>query len=316
MAKKFDIPSPSAAFPFESRYVTIQGHRIHYVETGEGNPIVMMHGNPTSSYLYRNVLAPVAQSTGRRAIAFDLLGFGKSDKPTDLKYSLQLHADVVGEFIDQLNLKNLILVGDDWGGVFASDYATRHPDRIQGLVLMETFLWPMTWDDDFSPEFRKPFKLMRSPLGYLFTQVFNIMIKKLIPDHCPISKDSLNHYIGAFPTIRSRNAVGAFPKLIPINGKPLASYEFFMNLQDRLRKFRAPVTWIKASPGVVPSDDYAPQAKRWDEMRDLLPQLQMKSFGTGYHFLAEERPERVSELVIEFVRDIEATQPEFHTKAG
>ena len=153
---------------------------------------------------------------------------------------------------------------------------------------MESFLWPMTWKDDFSPEFRMPFRLMRSPFGYLFTQVFNIMTRKLIPQHCPISQDSLNHYINSTPTIRSRNALGAFPKLLPIGGKPRASFEFFEELQQGLRTFTAPVMWIKATPGVVPSDDYPPQAKRLGQVQSLIPHMVIKQFGPGHHFLAED----------------------------
>lgn len=301
---KFKIPSPPSAFPFVSRYAEVMGYRIHYVEVGSGEPVLFFHGNPTSSYLWRNVIGPVAAATSKRVIAFDLLGFGKSDKPADLTHTLQLHAWVVEGFIKKMDLRNLILVGDDWGGPLAANYAVHHQDNVRSLVLMESFLWPMTWEEDFSPEFRMPFKLMRSPFGYLFTQVFNIMTKKLIPEHCPISPDSLNHYINSCSTIGSRNALGAFPKLLPVEGKPKASYDFFMELQRGLKSFKAPVMWIKATPGVVPSDDYLPQRKRLDEVKALIPHMAIKQFGPGHHFLAEERPERVAELVSGWINDI------------
>ncbi|MBI3479302.1 MAG: hypothetical protein HY016_02940 [Nitrosomonadales bacterium] len=166
---------------------------------------------------------------------------------------------------------------------------------------MESFLWPMTWEDDFSPEFRMPFKLMRSPLGYLFTQVFNIMTKKLIPEHCPISPDSLNHYINSCPTVASRRALATFPKLLPVEGKPKASHDFFTELQRGLKSFKTPAMWIKATPGVVPSDDYPPQRKRLGEVQALIPHMVIKQFGPGHHFLAEERPERVAELVSDWI---------------
>ena len=134
------------------------------MEEGHGKPILFIHGNPTSSYLWRNVLPRVAREGGRRAIALDLLGFGKSEKPGAVDYSLRLHAQVVEDFVQKLGLKDLVLVADDWGGPMSAYYAIHHPDNIESLVLMETFLWPMTWQDDFSPEFRMPFKLMRSPL--------------------------------------------------------------------------------------------------------------------------------------------------------
>jgi haloalkane dehalogenase len=98
-------------FP-ESKFVQVRGHRIHYVEQGAGDPILFVHGNPTSSYLWRNVLPAVASSTGRRGIALDLLGFGKSDKPAKLRYSLELHSGIIEEFIVRLGLENIVLVAD------------------------------------------------------------------------------------------------------------------------------------------------------------------------------------------------------------
>lgn len=302
-SKFHTLPSPPSDFSFESKYTEVMGYRLHYVEVGSGDPIVFFHGNPTSSYLWRNVIGPVASATSRRVIAFDLLGFGKSDKPSDLTHTLRLHAGVIEGFLQNLELNNLILVGDDWGGPLATYYAVHHKNNVKGLILMESFLWPMTWEDDFSPEFRLPFKLMRSPVGYIFTQVFNIMTKKLIPEHCPISRDALDYYINSCPTIGSRNALGTFPKLLPVEGKPKASYEFFMEIQKGLKSFKAPVMWIKATPGVVPSDDYPPQRKRLDEMKVLIPHMVIKPFGPGHHFLAEERPERVAELVSEWINE-------------
>lgn len=301
---KPQIPSPPSAFPFESQYIDVLGFKIHYVEVGAGAPVLFFHGNPTSSYLWRNVIAPVAKETSRRVIAFDLLGFGKSDKPAAIEHTLKLHADIVEGFIASLDLNGLILVGDDWGGPLAAHYAVRHRDKVQGLALMESFLWPMTWEDDFDPKFRMPFKLMRSPFGYIFTQVFNIMTRKLIPEHCPISPDALNHYLQSCPTIGSRKALGSFPKLLPIEGKPKESHDFFLELQEGLRSFEAPVMWIKATPGVVPSDDYPPQGKRLDEVKALIPHMVIRQFGPGHHFLAEERPERVAELVSGWINEI------------
>lgn len=93
---------PELKYPFHSHHVDVMGHRIHYVEHGAGAPVLFLHGNPTSSYLWRNVLPHVANQTGRRGIAMDLLGFGQSDKPDDVRYSLDLHARVVRGFVDAL----------------------------------------------------------------------------------------------------------------------------------------------------------------------------------------------------------------------
>jgi haloalkane dehalogenase len=199
----------------------VKGFDIHYLEEGAGAPVVFLHGNPTSSYVRRNVIPKVAR--------------------------------------------------------------------------------PMTYEDDFAPPFRTPFRLMRSPLGYVFTQVLNIMTKKLIAEHCPISRESLDYYIRSTPTIRSRRAIGAFPKLLPVNGKPRASFDFFMEIQEALASLRFPVLWIKASPGVVPSEEYPASLKRLAGVGSKIPHFQLKEFGPGHHFLAEENPSRVAELLSEWI---------------
>lgn len=200
---------------------------------------------------------------------------------------------------------------DDWGGPLVTSYAIRHPENIQSIVLMETFLWPMTWEEDFAPEFRLPFKLMRSPLGFVMVQVMNMMVKKLIPQHCPISSEALRHYIEAFPTVGSRRAMRAFPKLLPVERNPKESYEFFKEIQQGLHRLKFPVVWIKASPGIVPTDEFPVTLKRLEALKREIPHLVFKDFGPGHHFLAEENPERLSQLLVEWIRESKLTGPDW-----
>jgi haloalkane dehalogenase len=292
-----------ARYPFTSRHLELLGHRIHYVEHGSGKPVLFLHGNPTSSYVWRNVLPHVATQTGRRGIALDLLGFGQSDKPNDLRYSLDLHASIVRHFVDALNLQDIVLVADDWGGPLGMHDVVARPERYQAAILMETFLWTFTFKDDFEPKFRMPFRMMRGPLGFVAVQVLNMMIKKVIPEHCPITDEGLRHYLDAMPTVRSRRAMLEFVRLNPLHGEPEASVHFMKRIRSGLPRLRVPVTWLKATPGVVPSDDYPPSLKKLDELQRLLPNLQVKAFGPGHHFLAEEKPERVVELVTQTIRE-------------
>lgn len=292
----------SPAYPFDSGFATIMGHKIHYVSHGSGAPVLFVHGNPTSSYLWRNVLPHVAEETGRRGIALDLLGFGRSDKPDDLRYSLKLHAQIVSGFIDALDLRDIVLVADDWGGPIAMHDVVSRQRRYEAVVLMETFLWTFTFKDDFEPKFRVPFRMMRGPLGFFFVQVLNMMIKKVIPEHCAITDEGMRHYLDSMPTVRSRRAMLEFVRLNPLHGKPQASVDFIESVRQGLQALRTPVTWLKASPGVVPSDDYPPSLKKLEELKSLLPRMVMKQFGPGHHFLAEENPERVVELVLEAIK--------------
>jgi len=291
----------AAVYPFSSRFIEVMGRKIHYVEHGSGDPILFIHGNPTSSYLWRNVIPGVVERTSRRAIALDLLGFGRSDKPEDLVYTLRLHANVIRGFVEALGLERITLVADDWGGPLGMDAVVRFPEHFERAVLMETFLWTFTFEEDFEPKFRMPFRLMRGPLGFFFVQVLNMMIKKLIPEHCPITDEGMKYYLDSFPTIRSRRAMLAFVRLNPLHGEPKSSVEFIRALREELPKLRLPVTWLKASPGVVPSDDYPPSLKKLEELKSLLPQLRIRNFGPGHHFLAEENPQQVAKLIVEAI---------------
>lgn len=286
----------------QKRRVEVNGLEMAYVEVGEGDPIVLLHGNPTSSYLWRNVLPHVADQTGRRGIALDLLGFGKSDKPHGVKYSLDLHASLISGFVDKLGLKDIVLVADDWGGPLTMNDVVTNSARYQAVVLMETFLWTFTFKDDFEAKFRMPFRMMRGPMGYLFVQVMNMMIKKLIPEHCPITDEGLKYYLDSVPTIRSRRAMLNFVRLNPLHGKPRASVEFIERIRSRLPQLDVPVDWLKATPGVLPSDDHPPSLKRLEDIKSLIPRFTVKDFGAGHHYLAEEDPQRVVDLVVESIR--------------
>ena|SRR5882672_3748563 len=295
------VDAVGPAYPFDSGFVTILGHKIHYVSHGSGSPVLFVHGNPTSSYLWRNVLPHVAEQTGRRGIALDLLGFGRSDKPVGLRYSLGLHAQIVKGFIDVLELKDIVLVADDWGGPIAMHDVVNRQRLYEWIVLMETFLWTFTFKDDVEPKFRTVFRMMRGPLGFFFVQVTNMMMRKVIPEHCAITDEGMRYYLDSVPTVRSRRAILEFLRLNPIHGKPRASVDFIEFVRRGLPALRTPVTWLKASPGVVPSDDYPPSLKRLEELKSLLPHMVIKQFGSGHHYLAEENPARVVELVVEAI---------------
>jgi len=127
----------SPKFPFESKFVDINGSKMHYVDVGKGDPILFLHGQPTSSYLWRNVI-PYLQKNGR-CIAPDLIGMGKSGKP-DIAYTFDDHYDYLVKFIEKLNLKNITLVIHDWGSGLGFHYAKYHPNNIKGIAFMEALL--------------------------------------------------------------------------------------------------------------------------------------------------------------------------------
>ena len=290
------LTKPSAKFPFESKFVTIDGYKIRYVEEGQGEPILFIHGNPTSSYLWRNILPTVANATRKRGIALDLLGFGKSDKP-NIEYALKLHNHIVERFIEKLGLDNLTLVLHDWGGPLGMYYAVHHPEKIKGIALMETFMWDMRWQA-FPIMFRVIFWLLRSPIGFIMSQVMNRFINQFIPAGV-VNKENLTHevmqgYREPFPTIQSRRAIRVFPKLLPIQGRPRASAEVMKEIETGLSSLACPMLWILNEQGSL-TENYIP----W--LRKKIPQITTKNFGNGRHFMQEDNPEKLSQIISEWI---------------
>jgi haloalkane dehalogenase len=296
-----DETRPSATFPFESRFVSIAGYRIHYVEEGDGPPVLFIHGTPTSSYVWRNILPKTARDTGRKGIALDLLGFGKSDKPEDVKHTLRLHREFLEAFIEKLGLKDLVLVLHDWGGPIGTSYAVDHPENVQGLVLMETFLWNTTWQD--FGKYKPGFKLFRSPFGYIVLQLMNLFINVLLPRLVArrknMTKEIMRHYREPFPSVASRKAVRVFPQLVPIDGKPEESYEFIEQIEQKLYGTRFPILWIKATPGMLVSGN---TEYRLTALKARLKRLEVREFGPGLHFLQEDDPDKISGLIVDWMR--------------
>jgi len=290
-------------YPFTHRFLDVGGHKIYCVEFGQSDPILFLHGNPTSSFVWRDVMPAVADSTGRRCVAIDLLGLGKSDKPDDVTYTLALHRDIIAGAIAELVLKNIVLVAEDWGGPLGMHHLVHEPHLYQAAVLMETFLWTFTFADDFESKFRMPFRLMRGPAGFVFVQVMNMMTRKLIPQHCPITDEGMQYYLDRTPTVRSRRAILEFVRLNPLHGKPQASVKFIEEIRARLPELKLPVTWLMPSPGVIVSEDHPPSQVKFEQFKTLVPGLEVKPFGSGHHFLAEENPRRVAELVSETIAE-------------
>jgi len=130
-------PQISSEFPFKSNYIEVNGSKIHYIEEGEGDPILFLHGNPTSSYIWRNII-PYLKDKGR-CIAPDLIGMGKSDKP-DIDYSFFDHVKYIEGFIEKMNLQNITLVVHDWGSALGFHYAMRNEANVKGIAFMEAIL--------------------------------------------------------------------------------------------------------------------------------------------------------------------------------
>ncbi|WP_273565837.1 alpha/beta fold hydrolase [Maribacter halichondriae] len=284
--------------PFKSNFTKVHSFKIHYLDEGAGNPVLFVHGNPTYSYLWRNIIPSVVNRPNTRVIAIDLLGFGFSDKP-NIPYTVDLHYSILKEFISILNLKNLTIIAHDWGGPLAVKYSIDHLDNMNKLLVMDTFLWNLTWDD-FPKKVKLPFKLMRSAFGYFMIQVMNGFVKSFIPQNIyhkeKITAELMDNYKLPFPTVKSRKAIREFPKMIPVNGKPKSSYDFFEYLENHINKINIPFKMLIAKPGMGEVNMAKVQL-----LVDIMPNFSFEYIESSGHYMQEDRPDEVVEIILSFI---------------
>lgn len=281
----------SSSFPFESKYLDIKGSKMHYIDIGQGDPVLFLHGNPTSSYLWRNII-PYLQPNAR-CIAPDLIGMGKSDKP-DIAYTFEDHYDYLVEFIEKLDLKNITLVIHDWGSGLGFHYANNHRDNIKAIAFMEAVFEPITWKG-MPSDMKMLFKMLRAPfIGWLMISVANMFIKKMIPKMIArkLSKEELDYYKEPYPTIKSRKPVRVWPLEIPIDGKPKRVYEKVVAYNKWLTESDIPKLCFYAHPGAIIREDGV------EYIKNNFPNIKMVDIGEGIHYLQEDNPHFIgSELV-------------------
>ncbi len=281
----------SAAFPFESRFVTVQGTPMHYIDEGQGRPFVFLHGNPTWSYLWRNVIPPM--STKARCIALDLVGFGRSGKPR-IGYTFLEHYRYVAGFMEALNLRDAVLVGHDWGGVLGFYYALHHRENVAGMAFMETFPFTFKWVD-FPRDFRFAFRLFRTPgIGHFLIMGLNLFVNKLIPAsvYRGIGDDIHENYRKPFPTFRSRYPIYVWPNELPIEGRENETFYGIKKIEQSLHEFAFPMLLFTCSPGGVVREEKV----AW--FKERIQDLTIEDLGHGIHYVQENNPWDISRGVL------------------
>jgi len=286
-----EIRTISADFPYESHYIEVDGSKLHYVDEGSGDPILFLHGNPTSSYLWRNIL-PAVTPVGR-GIALDLIGMGKSEKP-DIEYRFFDHVTYVEGFIELMGLKNLTLVIHDWGSALGFHYAMRHEHNMKGLAFMEAIMAPAPSWEAFPAEARDLFKAFRTPqVGWDLIVNQNIFIEKLLPGGVvrALTEEEMNYYREPFGEVKSRKPIWRWPNEIPIAGEPPDVTEAVLSYNQKLQESELPKLLFYATPGALMP---APIV----EMTTAhLKNLKTVDVGQGIHFLQEDHPHLIgSEL--------------------
>lgn len=287
----------SADFNFESKYIDIDGSKIHYIDIGSGDPILFLHGNPTSSYLWRNII-PYLTSSGR-CLAMDLIGMGKSDKP-HINYRFVEHARYVDGFIDKMGLKKITMVVHDWGSALGLHYAMRHEDNIKGIAFMEAILKTSTWAD-FPKDLKMGFRLFRTPLiGWLMIVGLNIFIEKILPNAIvrKLTEAEINYYRKPFKKIKYRKPMWRWPNEIPIDGKPSDVTEIVQVYSRKLKESDCPKLMFFAHPGGIIT---APMVK-WCQQN--LKNLKTVDIGEGIHFLQEDNPKLIGTELLNWYKSL------------
>ncbi|MEX0800000.1 MAG: haloalkane dehalogenase [Dehalococcoidia bacterium] len=283
----------SAAFPFESKYVEVHGSKMHYVEEGDGEPMLFLHGNPTSSYLWRNVIPHVSGQA--RCIALDLIGMGKSDKP-DIEYRFVDHAKYVDGFIEALGLKNITFVVHDWGSALGFHYARRHEDNVRGLVFMEAIVRPVTWDE-WPEQARQVFQGFRTPgVGEQMILEQNMFVEAVLPGAIlrKLTDEEMARYREPYPDPKSRTPTWRWPNEIPIDGEPADVVEIVQAYSEWLQATRIPKLLLYAQPGAILP---APLVE-W--CKASFPNLKAVDIGPGSHFIQEDQPHAIGQAIADW----------------
>jgi haloalkane dehalogenase len=277
----------SATFPFESEFVDVLGSKMHYVDVGEGDPILFLHGNPTSSYLWRNIIPYVDGQA--RCVAVDLIGMGKSDHP-DIPYRYDDHYRYLCGFIDALGIgSNLTLVIHDWGSGLGFRWAREHEEDVRAIAFMEAMIRPLSLDD-MPGSLRIAMRMMRAPgTGWMMISAGNIFLKKMLPDltHADISPEALAYYRSAFPTVASRKAVRVWPRELPLDGKPADNTAIVEDYRQWLTRTEIPKLLFHGNAGVAIKEDEV----AW--CRENLSNLEIVDLGDAIHFVQETHPSTI-----------------------
>ena len=294
------IEEISADFPFESKYIELKGSKMHYVDEGQGDPILFIHGNPTSSYIWRNIIPYVTEDA--RVIAVDLIGFGKSDKP-DIDYGFRDSYNYLEAFIEKLQLKNITLVVQDWGSGLGFHYANTHRENIKGIAFMEAMYEQKDWNT-LTPSLKIAFRMIQSKFfSWLMLGVGNQFIKKMLPDGIvrKLTKEEMENYELLFKTLKDRKASYVFPRDVPIRNIPEHTTQVVNNYNKWLQETDIPKLMFYADPGMLIPIDEVP----W--IQENFPNITSVDIGKGIHFVQEDSPHEIGRALKKWYGKITAS---------
>lgn len=280
--------------------ISVNGKTMSYVEMGEGDPIVFQHGNPTSSYLWRNVM-PHLQDQGR-CIAIDLIGMGDSDKLDDSgpdSYTLMEHQEYFDGALEALGVKEKVtFVIHDWGSALGFDWSNRHRDAVMGIAYMEAIVKPMTWDT-WPEAARAVFEGFRSPAGEEMVLEKNIFVETVLPGSVlrKLSEEEMEVYRRPFANSgEDRRPTLTWPRQIPLSGEPADVVELVQAYADWLLESDVPKLFINAEPGAILTGQQREFCRSWPNQQEVTV--------PGNHFLQEDSPDEIGQAVAQWRKQL------------
>jgi len=284
----------SAADWYERRRLRTLDSHLSYVEVGVGDPIVLLHGNPTSSYLWRNVI-PRLDGAGR-CLAPDLIGMGRSGKAPSGSYRLADHVRYLDAWFDALDLRGVTLVVHDWGSALGFHWARRHPDRVKALVYMEAIVRPLTWAE-WPEASRKLFQGLRSPAGEELILTKNVFVERILPGSVlrGLTSEEMDRYREPFRQPgESRRPTLSWPREIPLDGEPADVVALVDDYARWLAESPLPKLFVNASPGAILVGAQREFCRAWPNQQEVTVK--------GNHFLQEDSPAEIAQAIAKFLR--------------
>jgi len=270
--------------PGASRFVEVHGSRMHYIDTGRGETVLFLHGNPVWSYIWKKVLPHVSPTA--RCVAPDLIGMGLSDKPR-IKYTFLDHVRYVEEFIARLGLERYTLVLHDWGCMIGFYVAMRQERNVRGVAFMEAMLQPYASWRDFPPKLAPPFRVFRDPkVGPRMILEDNALIEQVVPANTmvPFTEEEMNCFRMPFVDPSTRRVILQFIDQLPVAEEPAEAAEAIGRYASWLKRTKLPKLFLWAEPGIINSSKDVEWAQR------NYKNLKTSFLGVGSHFLQQERP--------------------------
>jgi haloalkane dehalogenase len=288
--------APFSTEPLSKQYKTVLGKKMAYHEVGEGDPIVFLHGNPTSSYLWRNIIPHLSGKA--RCIAPDLIGQGDSDKLDDVSpgtYRFVDHREYLDGLLNELDLgDHVTFVIHDWGSALGFDWANRHRDRVAGIAYMEAVVSNILWEN-FDEGGRRVFQGFRSSAGEEMVIEKNIFVERVLPSAVlrDLTEEEMTEYRRPFLDPQHRRPTLTWPREIPIEGEPADVVAIVEDYGQWLSSSDLPKLFINADPGSILTGPQREFVRSWPNQTEVTV--------SGTHFVQEDSPHEIGRAIADWL---------------